>query len=298
MVPAIEIEALTKFYGRHRGVEEVNLTVAPGEVFGLLGPNGAGKTTTIRLLLGLISPTSGRIRVLGLDPHTDGVELHRRVGYLPGELSLYEHLTGRQFLQFVAGVRGLTDLSYATGVAQRLGLDLDRRIHELSKGNKQKVGLLQAFAHHPDLLVLDEPTSGLDPLVQQEFARLVAETTAEGRTVFLSSHVLAEVQDLADRAGIVREGRLVAVENIDALTARAGTRVHIRFTGPAPELGELAGVRDTKLDGNTLVCTVDGDVDPLIKAVAAYHVVSFTSSRADLEDVFLSYYREADRDAA
>jgi ABC-2 type transport system ATP-binding protein len=298
MVPAISTEELTKFYGRHRGIEGVSLTVRPGEVFGLLGPNGAGKTTTIRLLLGLISPTAGHMRVLGLDPHADGVAVHRRVGYLPGELGLYEHLTGHQLLEFVAGLRGLTDLAYATSVAERLGLDLGRRIHDLSKGNKQKVGLLQAFAHRPDLLILDEPTSGLDPLVQQEFGQLVRETVADGRTVFLSSHVLAEVQDLADRAGIEREGHLVAVEDVGALSARAGTRVEVRFAGAAPELGGLAGVRDTKIDGDLLACTVDGDVDPLVKAVAPYHVVSFTSVRADLEDVFLSYYGRGDHDAA
>jgi ABC-2 type transport system ATP-binding protein len=201
-------------------------------------------------------------------------------------------------LEFVAGLRGLTDLGYAMTVADRLGLDLGRRIHDLSKGNKQKVGLLQAFAHRPDLLILDEPTSGLDPLVQQEFGRLVRETVAEGRTVFLSSHVLAEVQDLADRAGIVREGRLVAVEDIDALSARAGTRVEVRFADAAPQFGELDGIRDTKVDGDLLTCTVDGDVDALVKAVAAYHVVSFTSASADLEDVFLRYYGRGGQDAA
>jgi ABC-2 type transport system ATP-binding protein len=298
MISAISTEELTKFYGRHRGIEAVSLNVRHGEVFGLLGPNGAGKTTTIRLLLGLIFPTAGRMRVLGLDPTTDGVAVHRRVGYLPGELALYERLTGRQVLEFVAGLRGMTDLGYAMSVADRLGLDLGRRIHDLSKGNKQKVGLLQAFAHRPDLLILDEPTSGLDPLVQQEFGRLVRETVAEGRTVFLSSHVLAEVQDLADRVGIVREGRLVAVEDIDALSARAGTRVEVRFAGAAPQFGELDGVRDTKVDGDLLTCTVDGDVDPLVKEVAAYHVVSFTSASADLEDVFLRYYGRGDQDAA
>jgi beta-exotoxin I transport system ATP-binding protein len=294
----IETSGLRKQFGPTLAVSDLSLGVREGEVFGFLGPNGAGKTTTIRLLLGLIFPTAGRMRVLGLDPNTDGVAVHRRVGYLPGELALYEHLTGRQLLEFMAGLRGMTDLGYAMSVADRLGLDLGRRIHDLSKGNKQKVGLLQAFAHRPDLLILDEPTSGLDPLVQQEFGRLVRETVAEGRTVFLSSHVLAEVQDLADRAGIVREGRLVAVEDIDALSARAGTRVEVRFAGAAPQLGDLDGVRDTKVDGDLLTCIVDGDVDPLVKAVAAYHVVSFTSASADLEDVFLGYYVRGDQDAA
>lgn len=300
MVDVISTDGLTKFYGRHRGVEGLDLTVRPGEVFGLLGPNGAGKTTTIRLLLGLISPTAGRMDVLGLDPRHDGVDLHRRVGYLPGELALYERLTGRQFLDFVAGVRGMRNLDYAHGLAERLGLDLSRRIHELSKGNKQKVGLLQAFAHRPELLVLDEPTSGLDPLMQQEFQGLVRETVAEGRTVFLSSHVLAEVQELADRAAILRAGRLVAVEDVDALNARAAAHVRLRFAEavPAREFADVAGVRDVHVSGDTVDCTVDGDIDALIKRAARHHIRSIGSVEADLEDVFLSYYREGEDDAA
>jgi beta-exotoxin I transport system ATP-binding protein len=296
----IRAEDLTKFYGRNRGVQGLTLDVGPGEVFGFLGPNGAGKTTTIRLLLDLIRPTRGRLEVLGTDPREGGARLRRRIGYLPGELRLWERLTGGQLVTFLAGLRGMRDLRYPWRLAERLGLDLSRPVRELSKGNKQKVGLVQALMHRPELLVLDEPTSGLDPLVQQEFQALMRETTEAGATVFLSSHVLGEVQEVADRVGIIRDGRLVAVEDVDALRARAGTRVSLRFADPVPanEFAGLAGVHDVTADGPLLLCVVEGEVDPLVRAAARHHVVALTSTEADLEDVFLSYYREGERDAA
>jgi ABC-2 type transport system ATP-binding protein len=294
MGAAICCTGLTKFYGRTRGVEGLDLTVEPGQVFGFLGPNGAGKTTTIRLLLDFIRPTRGRVEVLGMDPSRDGLRLRRRLGYLPGELALYERLTGEQLLRFFAGLRGLHDLGDGHELAERFGLDLSRPIHTLSKGNKQKLGLVQAFLHRPELLVLDEPTSGLDPLVQREFHRLAREVAAEGRTVFLSSHVLSEVQELADRAAIVRAGHLIAVEDVDALKARAGRHVELRFASPVPaaDFRNLPGVRDLRVAGPVVSCTVEGEVDALVKAAARHRVLALSSAEVDLEDVFLSYYRE------
>ncbi|HET7518178.1 MAG TPA: ABC transporter ATP-binding protein, partial [Actinomycetes bacterium] len=239
-------------------------------------------------------PTRGRVEVLGLDPRHNGLRLRRRLGYLPGELALYERLTGQQLLEFFASLRGLRDLRYGHELADRFGLDLSRPIHSLSKGNKQKLGLVQAFLHRPELLVLDEPTSGLDPLVQQAFHRLAREVAAEGRTVFLSSHVLSEVQELADRAAIIRDGRLVAVEDIDTLKARAGRHLELRFAGPVPfaDFSSLAGVRDLRVQGPVVSCTIEGEVDALVKAAARHRLLTLTSSEVDLEDVFLRYYRQ------
>ena len=300
MGAAIDCAGLTKFYGHTRGVEDLDLTVEPGQVFGFLGPNGAGKTTTIRVLLDFIRPTRGHVEVLGLDPRRDGLQLRRRLGYLPGELALYERLTGQQLLGFFAGLRGLRNLDYAHELAERFGLDLSRPIHALSKGNKQKLGLVQAFLHRPELLVLDEPTSGLDPLVQQAFHRLAREVAAEGRTVFLSSHVLSEVQELADRAAIIRAGRLVAVEDMELLRARAGRHVELRFAGPVPaaDFSSLADVRELQVKGPVVSCTVMGEVDALVKAAARHRVLALSCAEVDLEDVFLSYYRQEASDAA
>jgi ABC-2 type transport system ATP-binding protein len=300
MGAAIGCEGLTKFYGHTRGVEDLDLTVEPGQVFGFLGPNGAGKTTTIRLLLDFIRPTRGQVEVLGLDPRRDGLKLRRRLGYLPGELALYERLTGQQLLGFFAALRGVPDLGDGWELAERFGLDLSRPIHALSKGNKQKLGLIQAFLHRPELLVLDEPTSGLDPLVQQAFHTLAREVAAEGRTVFLSSHVLSEVQELADRAAIIRDGRLVAVEDIEVLKARAGRHLELRFAGPVPaaDFSSLVGVRDLQVEGPVVSCIVEGEVDALVKAAARHRVLALSSAEVDLEEVFLRFYRQEASDAA
>lgn len=294
MVTAIACNGLTKRYGDVAALEGLDLVVEPGQVFGFLGPNGAGKTTTIRLVLDLIRPTAGSVRVLGEDPRGNP-GLRRRIGYLPGELALYESLTARQFLDFVATMRRLPDASFGYLLAERLGLRLDQRIRALSKGNKQKVGLVQALMHKPDLLVLDEPTSALDPLVQAQFQEIVNEAALEGRTVFLSSHVLDEVQELAHRVAIIRAGRLVTVQDVAALRAQARRWVELRFAGPfdLTDFANIAGVDRVEGDGARLRCRVAGDVDALIKAAARYHVLSVTSSTPDLDDVFLDFYREA-----
>jgi ABC-2 type transport system ATP-binding protein len=232
VVAMIETRGLTKDYGGSRGVVDLDLDVVAGEVFGFLGPNGAGKTTTIRLLLDLIRPTAGSARVLGLDSHADSIEVHRRVGYVPGDLALYEKMTGGQLIDWFANLRGGASAEVRDDLVARFEIELDRPVAELSKGNRQKLGLLQAFMHEPELLILDEPTSGLDPLMQDAFQRLVREVTAAGHTVFLSSHSLDEVQHVADRVGVIRDGRLIAVEVVETLRDRAVRKVEIHFAGP------------------------------------------------------------------
>jgi ABC-2 type transport system ATP-binding protein len=292
VTPAIELHELTKNYGTRRGVTELTLEVERGECFGYLGPNGAGKSTTIRVLLDLIRPTSGSASVLGLDSRRDAVEIHRRLGYLPGELSLYEHVTPGELLEYFGNLRGGYDRAHVRDLARRFDLELERPIRSLSRGNKQKVGLVQAFAQRPELAVLDEPTSGLDPLVQQTFHALVRETVDDGRTVFLSSHVLSEVQHVADRVGIIREGRLVAVEDVGALRGRAVRELEIRFAHEVPrdELGAVPGVREVGVEGPVARVHLEGPPHELLQVLARHDVVDLLSHEPDLEDVFLSYY--------
>ncbi|MFD0746354.1 ABC transporter ATP-binding protein [Phytohabitans flavus] len=291
MTAVIEAEGLTKYYGPRRGLEDVDLSVAPGEVFGYLGPNGAGKTTTIRLLLDFIRPTRGRVSVLGENPRT-GVAARRRIGYLPGELMFEGREKVRDLLTFFADARGGVPARRIQDLAERFELDLSRTIRSLSKGNKQKVGLVQAFMHEPELLILDEPTSGLDPLMQQEFLDMVRAARIAGQTVFMSSHVLAEVQQAADRVGIVRAGRLVAVEKVESLGKRAVRRVEVHFATPvvAADFADLRGVSDVHVEGTVLRCTVDGQLDALVKALAQHTVVDLISAEPDLEETFLGYY--------
>jgi len=299
--PAIATERLTKFYGRQRarGILDLDLEVAQGEVFGFLGPNGAGKTTTIRLLLDLIRPTSGRATILGLDSRADSVEIHRRVGFLAAGPALFERLTANELLQWLGRMRGGVPAAAIHQWADRLDLDPSVPIRSLSRGNRQKVAVIQAFMHAPDVLLLDEPTSGLDPLVQQTFHEIVKEAVADGRTVFLSSHVLDEVHHLCDRVGIIRAGRLVAVEDIDDLQARSVREVTIRFRGPvdAGPFRGLPGVTDVRVTDRTLSLRAAGDLDALVKLAARHPVVDFVSTPVDLEEVFLAYYRDAEEAA-
>ena len=297
---AIQTIGLTKSYGAQRGVVDLDLEVRPGEVFGYLGPNGAGKTTTIRCALDYIRPTRGAVRILGLPSHTASRAIRRRVGYLPGDLRLYDSLSGRELIEYFAALRGGVSQARVDELAARLDCDLSREIRTLSSGNRQKVGLIQAFMSDPELLVLDEPTTGLDPLVQQTFYGLVAEARAAGRTVFLSSHVLPEVERVCDRVGILRAGRLVAVERIAGLRARAVRTLEIEFaSSPAPAaFAGIDGVRDVVLDGLSVRCTVVGSMDSILKAAARYEVRTLSSIEPSLEDVFLAYYGEGARDAA
>jgi ABC-2 type transport system ATP-binding protein len=292
MTAIIETEQLTKSYGAHRGIIDVDLAVGQGEVFGFLGPNGAGKTTTIRLLLDLIRPTRGRATVFGLDTTRDAVAIHRRIGYLPGEFALYDRLTGGQTLEYFANLRGGVDRAYQRSLIERFDLDPSRRFREYSKGNKQKVGLVIALQHRPELLVLDEPTSGLDPLVQQTFFEVLRETVADGHTVFLSSHVLSEAEKTCDRVAIIREGRLVKVDRVDALRDIAAHQVELRFTGsvPAEEFERIAGVTNVLADDHILRMRVTGPIAPVVRAAARFELVDFVSREPGLEETFLAEY--------
>jgi ABC-2 type transport system ATP-binding protein len=297
-IPAIEIVGLSKTYrGGVLALAGLDLRVEHGEVFGFLGPNGAGKSTTIRLLLDLIRPTEGQASLLGLDSRAEGVAARRRVGYLPGDLRLFDRLTGREQLDSLARMRGKVDPSVRDALVERFGVVLDRPIRDLSKGNRQKLGLVQAFMHRPELLILDEPTGGLDPLLQREFRRLVRETVSDGRTVFLSSHSLEEVEHAADRVGIIRAGRLIDVDAVGSLRERSLRHVTLTFAGPVdPEpFAALQGVRVQEADGQVLrLSAAEQAMDPVVKTAARYELVDFLSEPADLEEIFLDLYREDD----
>jgi len=296
MTTIIETEQLTKSYGEHRGIIDVDLRVDQGEVFGFLGPNGAGKTTTIRTLLDHIRPTSGRARIFDIDTTVDPVAIHRRVGYIPGEFALYDRLTGGQTLRYFASLRGGVDRTYQASLIDRFEIDPSRRYKEYSKGNKQKIGLVIALQHRPDLLILDEPTSGLDPLVQQSFYSLVREAKTEGRTVFLSSHILSEVERTCDRVAIIRDGRLVRVDRVEALRDLAHHQVELQFAGPVPtaEFEALAGVSDVSAEDHRLRMRVSGSIAPVVQTAARYQLVDFVSREPTLEETFLAEYgREA-----
>src|SRR6185369_7401225 len=254
MTAIIQTDKLTKTYGSHRGIIDIDLEVVEGEAFGFLGPNGAGKTTTIRTLLDHIRPTSGRALVFGIETTADPVAIHRRVGYLPGEFTLYDKLTGGQTIEYFANLRGGVDAAYQATLVERLDIDTSRKFKEYSKGNKQKIGLIVALQHRPELLILDEPTSGLDPLVQQTFYEVIREAKADGRTIFLSSHILSEVEKTCDRVGIVRDGRLARIGSVESLRDLAHHQVEIVFVGDVPEraFAALPGVSDATVDGQRM----------------------------------------------
>jgi ABC-2 type transport system ATP-binding protein len=286
----IHTDRLTKTYGPHRGITE--LDVEGGEIFGFLGPNGAGKTTTMRILLDLIRPTDGRAEVFGIETTRDPVAIHRRVGYLPGEFDLYDRLTGADTIAYFANLRGGVDRAYAAELVERFDLDPTRKFKEYSKGNKQKVGLVVALQHRPDLLILDEPTSGLDPLVQQTFFDLVREARDDGRTVFLSSHIIDEVDRTCDRVAIIREGRLVQVDRIDAIRRLAFHHVELSFGQPVASavFERLDGVTDVVADGAQVRMRVSGPIGAVIAAAAPHGLVDVVSREPNLEDVFLAQY--------
>jgi ABC-2 type transport system ATP-binding protein len=294
---AIHTEGLSKDYGDGHGLFDLDLTVQRGEICGFLGPNGSGKSTTMRLLLDLIGPTSGSAQLMDLDSHADSLEVRRRVGFLPGDFALYPKLTGAALLDYLARVRGGVDRRVRDKLAERFDAQLDRPLHQLSTGNRQKIGLIQAFMHEPELLILDEPIAGLDPLVQQSFHALLGEVAGQGRTVFLSSHTLSEVERVADRVAILREGRLVAMDTLDGLRAVAVRRLEIEFAGAGPDparLEALPGVREAVVHDSHTVVAFEGSADALVKAIASYEVLDIRSGDDQLESIFLQYYRDGE----
>jgi len=290
---AIWTDRLTKTFGDVTAIKNLNLEVVRGEVFGFLGPNGAGKSTTIRTLLDQIRPTGGQAEILGMRCHVDSLQIRRRIGYVPGDLALYPKLTGVQTLQYFARLRGEVDERYVDELAERLGADLTRKVGDYSTGNRQKIGLIQAFMHRPDLLILDEPNAGLDPLIQREFHTMVDEVREDGRTVFLSSHTLSEVERVADRVGIIREGELVVVERVDELKRKAIRRIDFEFATEVPSslFDGVPGVHGAVVDHCHAQVSFDGSVHDILKAAMTCEVVNLNSRESDLEEVFLAYYR-------
>jgi ABC-2 type transport system ATP-binding protein len=293
--PAIRTEGLTKHYGDVEALIDLDLEIERGEIFGFLGPNGAGKTTMIRTILDEIRPTAGRAWIVGLDTHEDSVEIRSYIGYVPGDLAMYPNLTGRDTLTYFANLRGGVDWDYANSLADRLDADLSRKVGDLSSGNRQKVGLIQAFMNKPEVLIMDEPSSGLDPLVQREFQKLLREVTANGSTVFLSSHTLSEVQRVADRVGIIRHGKLIAVEAVSDLRSKGIRSVELFFetSVDAAVFEPLPGVRDVTVQNHHVTLSFSGKMETLIKTVTdQYTLVDISTHEADLEEIFLTYYRD------
>jgi ABC-2 type transport system ATP-binding protein len=294
MSASIRTEALTKRYGETLALDGLDLTVEAGEVYGYLGPNGAGKTTTIRLLLGLHRPSAGRAELHGLDAWCDPVAAHRRVAYVAGEPFLWPSLTSAETFAFLARLHGDTDEAYRDVLVERFQLDTRKRVRALSKGNRQKVQLIAALATRADLLLLDEPTSGLDPLMEMAFRECAEEAKERGQTIFLSSHILSEVEVLCDRVGILRDGRLVDEGALEDLRHLSAQTVEVTFDGPAPDLDGLAGVHVVHAGANALRCEVSGGVGPLIAALAEHPVVALTSREPSLEEIFLHHYDSSD----
>jgi len=292
---AIHTDKLTKHYGDVEALVDLDLYVAMGEVFGFLGPNGAGKTTMIRTILDEIRPTSGTASILGLDSHRDSVEIRRHIGYVPGDLAMYPNLTGRDTLTYFANLRNGVDWGYVDELADRLSADLTKKVGDLSSGNRQKVGLIQAFMNKPEVLIMDEPSSGLDPLIQREFQAMVREVASQGRTVFLSSHTLSEVQRVADRVGIIRTGKLIAVEEVASLRSKAIRTINLFFdvTVDGSVFEPLPGVRSVNVEDHHVTLSFDGPMETLLKAIAGrYSLLDITTHEADLEEIFLTYYRD------
>ena len=293
--PPLELHNLTKNYGNYRGIDAISIELKAGEVFGFLGPNGAGKSTTIRTILDFIHPSSGRATMFGLDSHKDAVQIKNRVGYLAGDIELYDNMTGRQILKFLTRLGKKTDWEYVEVLQKRLDASLDRKMHTLSKGNKQKIGLIQAFMHKPDLLILDEPTSGLDPLMKQVFYDMVLEMKGAGKTIFVSSHDLTEVQKICDRAAFIREGTLIDIENIKEKT---GTLQFKRFTATFPkrplakDYASIKGVAEVAADDLLLHVTIHGDVAPFITELAKHTPTNLEEQDTTLEDIFMHYYNK------
>jgi len=300
MTAVITADGLTKTFGMNRGVDGLQFEVTKGEVFGFLGPNGSGKSTTIRLLLGLYHPTSGTSTVFGQDPMHNAPEILRQSGYLPGELALHPRLTGRQHIDFVAHARVMNDRTVQDALVERFNVILDRPTRTLSKGNRQKIGIVLAFMHRPDLLVLDEPTSGLDPLMQNEFQKLVRETVSVGRTVFLSSHELDEVQRIVDRVAIIKEGQLIVTDTVDGLRKAAPRTIEFRFpaTVDSQRFASIPGVKVLDADAGHITLSLHGPVAPVLRAAADLDPIDVIARPADLDELFLTYYSDTPSDGS
>ncbi|HPR10338.1 MAG TPA: ABC transporter ATP-binding protein [Candidatus Saccharibacteria bacterium] len=296
----LKMTNLTKLYGQYRGVKNINLTLQHGEVFGFLGPNGAGKSTTIRTILNFITPSEGSATIYGLDSVKDSVEIKNNIGYLAGDIALYDNMTGRNLLKFLTRLGKQTDWAYVDELARRLDANLVRPIHTLSKGNVQKIGLIQAFMHKPSLLILDEPTSGLDPLMKQVFYDMVAELKAQGKTIFVSSHDLTEVQKICDRAAFIRQGKLIAIEDIQTAKAINLRKYRARFAKKvdAKPFVHLANVSDVEVAGDELTLTVTGSIEAFITELAKHKPQDLNEQEVALEDLFIHYYKdESDNNA-
>jgi ABC-2 type transport system ATP-binding protein len=297
---AIHTEGLTKHYGQVRALEDLDLDVRAGEIFGFLGPNGAGKTTAIRTMMDEIRPTRGTATILGRDTHTDSVEIRKDLGYLPGDLAMYPNLTGQDTVTYYANLRGGVDKAYVRELAERLDVDMTKKVGDLSSGNRQKVGLVQAFMNRPCVFVMDEPSSGLDPLVQREFQKMMREAADDGAAVFLSSHTLSEVQRAADRVGIIRHGHLVALETVQALRSKAVRQVELELdTRADPAVFEaVEGAHDVSVQNHHVLMSFDGDMGALLEAAASrYSIIDISTQEADLEEVFLTYYHDEEATA-
>lgn len=292
MSAVIELDKVTKRYGSSRGVEELSLTISPGTIFGFLGPNGAGKTTTISMLIDVTHPTSGSISIFGLDAHRDSLAIRQRVGFLAGDFALDNNLTGWQQLEYFGSLRGRFDKTYIRELAQRLDCNLDKKFHDLSRGNRQKVGLISALMHKPELLIFDEPTSGLDPLVQAEFNKIILEHQNQGGTTFMSSHTLSEVQALCQEVGFIREGELVAIKDLKELTEASAKHIKVVTDDKklVVALTKLQGIKSLVHQANALLFTVSGDINPVLALLGRHTVHDVTITEADLETIFMQYY--------
>jgi len=289
---AIETKGLTLYYGRHRGILDVDLRIEEGEIFGFLGPNGAGKTTTQRILMDIIRPTAGEAHIFGKDCRKEGVAIRERIGYLPGELSLYNDMKARQFFEMYFSLqKSNSDPGYWEKLAERLELDTSRKIREFSRGNKQKVGIVAAFMNKPDLLILDEPTSGLDPLIQQTVMELVREANQAGATVFFSSHILPDVRAVCDRVGIIREGQLVATERVEDLTTQHFKRIRFSFANMPPANSFAQdGVVETSRDEGYITLEIHTNLDQVMEKAASFGIIDIETIPVSLEEIFLAYY--------
>ncbi|MDH5663370.1 MAG: ABC transporter ATP-binding protein [Candidatus Bathyarchaeota archaeon] len=291
----IEIENLTKMYGNHVGVKDLNLAVRKGEIMGFLGPNGAGKTTTIRSCLALLAKTAGEITIFGLDSHRDAVAIREKTGYLPGEFGLISSIKVSSYLKYLLSLRGCGSTEKMVSLAERLELDLDRKTNELSKGNKLKVGIIQSLMGDPDLIIMDEPTSGLDPLMKQEFYRILREEKKQGKTVFMSSHILADVERVCDRVAIIRKGQVKVVEEIQALQEKTGKVLEVEFGDPFTiDEFKLEGVSEIRQDNGRITLTIHENLDGVIEAVSKHRILNMNLKTYSLEQLFLKYYAQGD----